>query len=272
MKTSLAISALVALMTVSFAQADDSSILASSTASGTITAMVGTTTATSTAGGMLNATVGTATSTATGTLMATVATTTATTTPPINGTSTPPVLSTSSFYPNAFPSDWYLLPGQKLGFNGSGFAPNEAIRIIGEGKDSTTNASGSGTFTINDAFVIPYDWAASTRTFTITGGTSDGNVTPRPITIQIGTFYPQITPSIWWVAHSQGMSVSGSGFAPNEQVELMVNGTEIGRMSADGNGNVNFNFTTPASGSSAMLTAQGLVSGLSSSRTIFLHQ
>lgn len=188
------------------------------------------------------------------------------------GTSTPPTPdSTASYYPNAYPSAWYLLPGQQLSFSGSGFAPNENVTIQGDTVNTSITADGSGRVSANNVLTIPYSWATSQRTFMVTGSISNGNVTPKPITIQIGTFYPQLNPSSWWIGYRQNMSVSVMSFAPGEQVKLLVNGTQAGQTAADGSGNATMNFTTPGSGSSATLTAQGLSSGLSSTHTIYLH-
>lgn len=180
-----------------------------------------------------------------------------------------PLAHATTFFPNAFPSQWYALPGQQLSFSGSNFPPNTAITIQGGGMTMTATSNGSGQFTSN-AITVPFGWQNSRQSFTATAA-SDGVSTPNPITVEIGSFFPQLNPSSWWIGYNQGMSASATGFAPGEQVQLLANGNQVGQMAADGSGNATFNFTTPGSGSSAVLTAQGLSSGRSVSQTIFLH-
>jgi len=175
------------------------------------------------------------------------------------------------YYPNISPSSWYILPGQTLGFSGSGFAPNETVHIQGPSTDFSAKADSGGNFAAVHVIKIPYSWEDSTQTFTINASISDSNVTPSPLTITIGTFYPQITPSDWWVAYGQNISVSGTSFAPRELVRLFVNGAQVAEHRADAAGNVTFTTAAPSSGDTATLTATGASSGLSSTRTIFLH-
>lgn len=184
------------------------------------------------------------------------------------GTSPQPA---SQYYPHAVPTLWYALPGQWLGFYGIGFAPGETIRITGGNGavDMSATADGGGSFNISQAVMIPFDWQNTTRAFTIRGTTSQW---PSVFTIVVGTFYPQISPSTYWIGVGQSMSVSGISFAPGEQVRMYVNDSEVAQTTADGVGNVSFTITAPSSGSSATLSARGASSGLSSTRVIYLRQ
>lgn len=186
----------------------------------------------------------------------------------VTGTSPQPALQ---YYPNAAPTLWYALPGQWLGFYGIGFAPGETIRITGGNGavDMSATADGGGSFTISQAVMIPFGWQNTTQTFTIRGNTSQW---PSVFTIVVGTFYPQISPSTYWIGVGQSMAVSGISFAPGEQVRMYVNDSEVAQTTADGAGNVSFTFPAPASGNSATLSARGVLSGLSSTRVIYLRQ
>lgn len=187
------------------------------------------------------------------------------------GTTTPPA-PPGPYYPNASPSAWYILPGQPLSFSGAGFAPHEMIRIQNQAGSAvlSAQASGSGSFS-SPLLTVPFGWQGSVRSFTVKGVSSGATATPNPIRIVVGTFYPQITPSGWWVPHGESMHVSGTGFAPNEHVRLRVNGSIAGEARADGNGNVRIDMQAPSSGLRATLTAVGLSSGKSSTRMIYLH-
>jgi hypothetical protein len=175
----------------------------------------------------------------------------------------------SGYYPNASPSAWYLLPGQSLSISGTGFAPGETVTLSDpqDGVQVSATADGSGAFS-KSVLTVPFSWQNSTRTFTVAGGTSGASI---PLTVTIGTFYPQANPSTYWVGTGQGMSVSGTGFAPSESVSLLINGAAAATAPADNSGAVNFSFTTPSQGGSFTLTLQGASTGLSSSRTIYLH-
>ncbi|MBI2030445.1 hypothetical protein HYT05_02375 [Candidatus Kaiserbacteria bacterium] len=179
--------------------------------------------------------------------------------------------SALQYYPNAAPTLWYALPGQWLGFYGIGFAPGETIRITGGNGavDLSATADGAGAFNISQAVMIPFEWQNTTRTFTIRGNTSQW---PSVFTIVVGTFYPQISPSTYWIGVGQSMSVSGISFAPGEHVRMYVNDSEVAQTTADGAGNVSFSITAPSLGSSATLSARGVLSGLSSTRVIYLRQ
>ena len=173
------------------------------------------------------------------------------------------------YYPNASPTHWYILPGQSLGFVGNGFAPGEMVmarsitgtKVLGARADINGNWA---TPTKN----VPYFWQSSSQTFYIKGDVSNKEI---PITIYVGNFYPQIYPSTYWIGVNQPMSVQANAFAPGETIRLFVKNIEVGSMPSDSSGNANFNFTTPATGSSFTLKALGALSGRSSSRTIYMH-
>jgi len=178
-------------------------------------------------------------------------------------------LAARQYYPKAAPTLWYALPGDRLGFRGVGFAPGETIWITDSARTSlSARADGNGNFNMPSAVLVPFDWQGA-HTFTIRGTISKW---PIVSAIVVGTFYPQIAPSSYWIGVGQSMSVSGVSFAPGERVQMFVNESQVARTTADGIGNVNFNITAPGSGASATLTARGLSSGLSSTRVIYLHR
>ncbi len=174
----------------------------------------------------------------------------------------------SGYYPVAAPSAWYVLPGQTLTFSGHGFAPSEVISISNVvGSAASANADGSGAFT-SGSMLVPFEWQGTSRTIQVAGATSDVSI---PLTIKIGTFYPQIEPSTYYAAFNSSVTIDGRGFAPNESVILSSNDTQLGQRKADGSGAVHFSLTMPTTGSSITFTAKGSLSLQSSSRTINLH-
>ncbi|MGH7141409.1 MAG: hypothetical protein ACREGH_02125 [Minisyncoccia bacterium] len=172
------------------------------------------------------------------------------------------------YYPTAAPSQWYVLPGQTLGFSGAGFAPNAPVSIAGGFGTLTATTSNGGTFSLSGA-AVPFSWQNSRQTFTIS---SPGSAYPISLTVSVGTFYPNLNPSTYYVGVNQSMSASVSGFASNEQINLNVNGNSVAQTNSDGSGNASFSFSAPNSGNSFTLTAQGETSGAATSRTITLHQ
>jgi hypothetical protein len=174
----------------------------------------------------------------------------------------------SGFYPKAAPSAWYLLPGQTLSVSGSNFAPGERITISGDITASAT-ADASGSFSGAGSLTVPYSWQNGSHSFTVAG---DRSAYAIPITVKVGSFYPDMSPSSYYVARSQAMSVHVTGFAPGEQVTMTVGGASADTRTADGSGAADFSITAPSSGSSFLLTAQGVSSGTSVTRTVTLMQ
>jgi hypothetical protein len=175
---------------------------------------------------------------------------------------------TQRYYPHAEPSSWYLRPGQQLSFSGSGFAPNTSVTIQGGDGVIQTTTDNSGTFTISP-FTIPYAWQNSRQKFNLS---SEGSAYPVVMTIGIGTFYPHLTPSSYYIGTNQSMTATVSGFAPGEPVMLLSNGSLIAQANADSAGRTSFIFTTPSSRGRVVLKAQGAYSSVSVSRTITVHQ
>lgn len=177
----------------------------------------------------------------------------------------------SGYYPNAFPSSYYLLPNQTVTFRGEGFAPNESvsIRAPDDSGTFTFTADAGGNFSNQAAYTIPFSFAESQRTFTVVSSKSGRTIS---ITTHIGTFYPNLFPSSYYVMRGQSMSASASGFAPSESVELLIDGAAAGSRQADASGNVSWTFTAPVGGSTFTLSAHGLSSHTFSSRTLTLAQ
>jgi hypothetical protein len=173
----------------------------------------------------------------------------------------------NGYYPKVSPSSWYLSPGQTLSFAGSGFAPYETVTVSGT-QNFTVVADQNGSFSNAGSVTVPYSWQNNKQSFTFSGNRSAYSIT---IQTSVGSFYPNLDPSSYYVGYGQGMSASVSGLAPNEQVELRVNGSAVGQQQANGSGNASFSFNAPNSGSTFTLAATGLSSGKSSTRTVTLH-
>jgi len=184
-----------------------------------------------------------------------------------SGTSASAPYYINGYYPKVTPSAWFLTPGQTLSFAGNGFAPNETVIVSGD-ENFTVTADQNGNFSKAGSMIVPYSWQNQKQSFAFAGNRSAYHIT---INTSVGSFYPNLNPSSYYVGVGQGMNASATGFAPNEQVQFQINGSSVGQQRADGSGNASIGFTAPSSGSNFTLTAVGLSSGRTVSHTITLH-
>lgn len=174
----------------------------------------------------------------------------------------------AGYYPNAEPSTHYALPGQTITWSGSGFAPGESVTLSGPGGTIASFDAAGGSFSGAGSYTVPHALQGGTHTFHLESSTT-GHTIVREITV--GTFYPNLAPSSYYIVPGQNMSASATGFAPSEMVELYVNGTMVAEQAAS-DGSTTFNFSAPTSGSSFTLEARGTASHTSSVRTVTLAQ
>ncbi|MGE5392736.1 MAG: hypothetical protein ACM3NH_03255, partial [Candidatus Saccharibacteria bacterium] len=130
------------------------------------------------------------------------------------------MVNIGSFNSQISPSAYFLLPGQTISFSGQGYAGSETINVFTGSQNnqvSTIGADPSGSFQNAGDYKIPYDFANSSRTFTLKGATSG---TEAAVTVTIGLFNPNVTPSSYYVHSGEAVTFAGSGFAPGESVNL----------------------------------------------------
>lgn len=130
-------------------------------------------------------------------------------------------------------SNYYALPGQTIKVTGNGFTPTETINVSLAGMEKVATADLAGSFTTT-AFVIPFSAINSTQTVSATGSLGHSS----SANLVVGTFYPNVTPSSWYVAPGGNINFSGVGFAPNEDVAIIGMGKSI-IATTGGNGNFN---------------------------------
>ncbi len=175
----------------------------------------------------------------------------------------------AAYYPTASPNTNYVLPGQNLTFSGRGFAPNEVVTLRNnQGPIISWRVNEFGSFRSQGNYAVPYFLSESEQTYTLMGNVSDRRV---PIEVVVGTYYPNLNPSSYFVSRGSRSQAFGEDFAPFEPVELYIRGAYAGRDIADENGAVNWSYITPRSGSSFGISARGIWSGTESSRTITLQ-
>ncbi len=134
------------------------------------------------------------------------------------------------------------VPGQQVTISGSGFAGNKDVTslTIGGGEDiKPDDASSTSSGNVSVTIKLPLDVGSGTKEIEleVEGRVGEGELTvPKPsIELDPATSVP-----------GSVISVTGSGFAANERVEVSFRGAieEIGR--ADGNGNVSVRLDIPS--------------------------
>ena len=123
-------------------------------------------------------------------------------------------------YPYINSSLWYVLPGNTIVFSGGGFGAGEGVSVY-YGTSSTviahTTANSIGAFAATPPIFVPY--GTGVAPFRVVGDLSGATVA-APITR--ANFYPTLNPSAYYSAPGGTISLSGSGFAPNEVVDVTM--------------------------------------------------
>jgi hypothetical protein len=157
-----------------------------------------------------------------------------------SGASTQTAVTIGVFYPSLTPSTYFAAPGAAVSLNGSGFANNEsvAISINGTVVASTTAPGGNlATTTVN----LPHVSGAFV-TLSARGSQSGGEAT---VTIMTGSYYPTVTPSLYYAFPGDVITFTGSGFAGNETVTLSRGAQNLASLTTDNSGSFSASSTIP---------------------------
>ena len=143
-------------------------------------------------------------------------------------------IGVADLYPYVNPSVWYALPGTHLNFSGAGFGGGEGVSIF-VGASTTPIAhiatDASGAFSAQGDVTLPF-LTPSPVSYRLVGDQS-GAVALAPITL--AQFYPTLNPSSYYAAPGSFITLGGSGFAPNEAVDVTIGSTTTA-VSADAGG------------------------------------
>jgi hypothetical protein len=125
-------------------------------------------------------------------------------------------------FPSVTPSAYWLMAGNILSFNGGGFGGNEAVRLFDGAGTSTllTVGAAAGAFT-NASLTVPFSMSGSTRNFRFVGERSGAE---GSVSVTIGSLYPTLMPSAYYVPMGYAFTLSGTGFAPQEDISFDVGG------------------------------------------------
>lgn len=157
-------------------------------------------------------------------------------------------------------------PYSTITITGSGFAANETVHVLLGLSNADVPADAAGSFTAT--LTIPNVPAGLYLVIAI--GQTSG--LPAFSYLWVNALLPQAAPSTWWATPGSTITFSGSGFAPNEAITVMHDGTAIASTTVDASGSFTnaAPFVIPFSwrNSSATLTVQGASSGGSITFTI----
>lgn len=188
-----------------------------------------------------------------------------------SGTRADAIITVAEFSPYASPSTYYLFPGNRISFSGSGFGMNETIAVTAN-QDTTSlatiTADTTGSFTESGSFTIPFAWRGD-QTLHLTGQSSQATAA---IDITVASFSPSLTPSTYYVIPGQSLLLSGNGFAPDERVDLiMANGPTVTVLATSTGAWLDAGpFIAPLRGSTLHFTASGQSSNATTSIDITL--
>jgi hypothetical protein len=138
------------------------------------------------------------------------------------------------YFPSVSPSVYYVMPGSSLSFNGSGFIPGETVSVYSnKALVETITADSKGDLVDAGSITIPTNEAGSTQSYTLTGEVSNGSGT---VSVQIGNYNPQASPSGYYVTPGSVITFDGTGYAPNEVVTVFSGLNNIGNITTDNSG------------------------------------
>lgn len=170
---------------------------------------------------------------------------------------------TAEYYGGAYLllSDYHLTPGDTYTIIGKRFIPHEEITVyIGDERISLI-ANSSGEF-VSGPYTAGWDEGVFSVQIMARGNES-GVVTYA--SLSVGTYYPDVAPSKYYVVPGGAVSFTGQNFAPYEDVEIFMAGALYETVSANGAGHFTTDSITVSFGKS---NAEFLFKGVSSDTTV----
>jgi large repetitive protein len=147
-------------------------------------------------------------------------------------------MTIGQLYAYASPSAYWLLPEASLSFTGGGFASGETVSVY-RGSETTALTSfatnSAGEFMNMGSVNVPGDAANGSVTYRLVGNESTAQTS---VAVSVGSFYPSIAPSTYYVQPGTKITVTGSGFAANEVVTLSTNTGSTATATTDALGNL----------------------------------
>jgi len=124
------------------------------------------------------------------------------------------------FFPTVTLSTYVPRGDEAVGFSGSGFGPNEQVRVylnsLASSPVKTLLADDSGAFEEPYGFDVPFE-LENKQTFIFVGESSG---TIIPVSFQVAQYSPTVQPSTWSGRPGTVITFYGHGFARNELVRV----------------------------------------------------
>ncbi|MBI2644236.1 MAG: hypothetical protein HYW95_01850 [Candidatus Wildermuthbacteria bacterium] len=113
-------------------------------------------------------------------------------------------------------SKYYVFPEEQVTVRGYGFGRNELVEVRVGTMTQIAQADARGNF-VSPHFVVPFQDINSTLNILAQGRISGIRETAKLV---VGSFYPQVVPSSYFVKPGGSVSFTGRNFAPNEEVRV----------------------------------------------------
>ena len=149
-----------------------------------------------------------------------------------SGAETSLKVSTAKFIPWIAADKYFAEPQAIVQVTGHGFAATEKV-LVSAGPasiEAPTNTRGD-TAPVN--VTIPFGVGPEGLKILITGELSKAQAS---VLIGVESFLANISPSSYYLAAGQSLTVTGTGFGPNEPVQMAINGIDQGTVTADAKG------------------------------------
>jgi large repetitive protein len=162
------------------------------------------------------------------------------------------------------------LPGSNVTISGSGFSAGESVRVNFGTRFADVTADAGGNIS---GVSLPIPAVPSGLQFASAFGATSGKWALAYM--WVAGYAPAVAPNSWYVLPGQSLSLSGSGFAPNESVTVMYGGSQIASTSASAGGSFTLNgLSLPLSlhNTTATLTFTGATSAMPVLLTLTIGQ
>ncbi|MBP9686409.1 MAG: hypothetical protein KBD66_01250 [Candidatus Doudnabacteria bacterium] len=130
-------------------------------------------------------------------------------------------------------SQYYALPGQTITVRGAQFAAAERVGVVLAGQYQTVTVHDTGEFTTG-YFSVPYGIGEQDVRVEARGERS-GNASA---VLRVGTWYPVVSPSEWYVRPGGMVQFQGEAFAPGEFVSVRRSGIVMEKVTANAGGQI----------------------------------
>lgn len=160
-------------------------------------------------------------------------------------------------------SNYFAEPNSQVKVSGENFGANQNLNVSMDGQNQNVETSASGSF--NEVkFNVPFSSQNSKLEIKAEGGGQTAKAF-----LSVGGYYPNVTPSAWYVVRGGSVNFSGQGFAPNETIKVKANGEDRGEVESNSSGSfASPEYALPYQGGPVKFTFSGQLSKAVSSRTI----